>query len=56
MYAKATDEVGPSQMVIFEADEIVLDIAVEGLVLESGWEIFPYIHPGVSLYYTAMVE
>ena len=54
-YAKATAKVGPSQMVMFEGDEITLDIAVEGVVLENGWTITPYTHPGVSLYYTAMV-
>ena len=41
-YAKATAKVGPSQKVIFERDEITLDIAVEGVVLESGWTITPY--------------
>ena len=47
-YAKATAKVGPSQMVMFEGDEITLDIAVEGVVLENGWTITPYTHPGVS--------
>ena len=42
-------------MVMFEGDEITLDIAVEGVVLENGWTITPYTHPGVSLYYTTMV-
>ena len=35
----------------FEGDEITLDIAVEGVVLENGWTITPYTHPGVSLHY-----
>ena len=52
-YAKATAKAGPSQKVIFERDEIMLDIAVEGVVLENGWTITPYTHPGVSLHYNS---
>ena len=52
-YAKATAKVGPSQMVMFEGNEIMLDIAVEGVVLENGWTITPYTHPGVSLHYNS---
>ena len=48
-YAKATAKVGPSQVVIFERNEIKLDIPVEGVVLENGWAITPYTYPGVSL-------
>ena len=36
-------------MVMFEGDKIMLDIAVEGVVLENGWTITPYTHPGVTL-------
>ena len=43
-------------MVMFERDEITLDIAVEGVVLENGWTITPYTHPGVSLHYAAVVD
>ena len=50
-YAKATAKAGPSQTVMFEGNEITLDIAVEGVVLENGWTITPYTHPGVSLHY-----
>ena len=49
-YAKATAKAGPSQTVMFEGDEITLDIAVEGVMLENGWTITPYTHPGVSLH------
>ena len=52
-YAKATAKAGPSQKVIFERDKIMLDIAVEGVVLENGWTITPYTHPGVSLHYNS---
>ena len=34
---------------MFEGDEIKLDIAAEGIVLENEWTITPYTHPGVSL-------
>ena len=54
-YAKATAKVGPSQMVMFEGNEIMLDIAIEGVVLENGWTITPYTHPGVSLHLAAVV-
>ena len=48
-YAKVTAGVGPDQEVIFEEEQITLDIPKEGLVLESGWTITPHTHPGVSL-------
>ena len=41
--------VGPDQEVIFEGEEITLDIPKEGVSLENGWTIIPYTHPGVSL-------
>ena len=50
-YTEAAAKVGPDQEVTFEKDNISLDIAAEGLVLENGWTISPYTHPGVSLYY-----
>ena len=40
-------------MVMFEEDEIRLDIAAEGVVLENGWTITPLTEPVVSLDYTA---
>ena len=48
-YVENAAKVGPNQIVTFEADEIKLDIAVEGVDLKSGWTITPYTHPGVSL-------
>lgn len=47
-YIAAID--GPDQEVIFEGEEITLDIPKEGILLENGWKITPYAHPGVSLY------
>ena len=48
-YTNAAAKAGPSQVVVFEGDEITLDIAVEGVVLKNGWTITPYMHPGVTL-------
>ena len=48
-YTNAAAKAGPSQVVMFEGDKITLDIAVEGVVLENGWTITPYTHPGVTL-------
>lgn len=48
-YTKAAAIVGPDQEVIFEGEEITLDIPKEGVSLENGWTIIPYTHPGVSL-------
>ena len=48
-YAKAAAKVGPSQMVVFEEDEIRLDIAAEGVELQNGWTITPHTYPGVSV-------
>ena len=53
-YAKAAAKAGPSQVVVFEEDEIMLDIAAEGLVLENGWTITPFTYPAVSLDYTTI--
>ena len=39
---------GPSLEVMFEADEIILDISEQGLVLENGWTITPHTYRGVS--------
>ena len=51
--AKFTHEVaasvGPDQEVMFEEEQITLDIPKKGLVLESGWTITPHTYPGVSL-------
>ena len=40
--------VGPDQEVMFEEEQISLDIPEEGLFLESGWRIIPHTYPGVS--------
>ena len=48
-YAKPPAQVGPSQVVMFEGNEITLDIEVEGVVLENGWAITPITYPGVCL-------
>ena len=47
-YIENAAKMGPNQIVTFKADEIKLDIAVEGVDLKSGWTITPYTHPGVS--------
>ena len=48
-YTKAAAIVGPDQEVIFEGEEITLNIPKEGVSSESGWKITLYTHPGVSL-------
>ena len=48
-YAEVAARVGPDQEVMFEEEQITLDIPEEGLVLESGWTITPHTYPGVSL-------
>jgi len=40
--------VGPDQEVMFEEEQITLDIPEEGIVLDSGWTITPHTYPGVS--------
>ena len=49
-YTNAAAKAGPNQVVMFEGDEIKLDIAAEGVELKNGWTITPYTHPGVSYY------
>ena len=49
-YTNAAAKAGPNQVVMFEEDEIKLDIAAEGVELKNGWTITPYTHPGVSYY------
>ena len=39
---------GPDQEVIFEGEQITLDIPKEGIALENGWTIIPFTYPGVS--------
>ena len=40
---------GPDQEVVFEEEQITLDIKTDGIVLESGWAIFPDTYPRVSI-------
>ena len=47
-YAEVAARVGPDQEVMFEEEQITLDIPKKGLVLESGWTITPHTYPGVS--------
>ena len=54
-YAEVTARVGPDQEVIFEEEQITLDIPKEGLLLESGWTITPHTYPGVSLCECAII-
>ena len=39
---------GPYQEVMFEGENITLDIPKEGIVLENGWTVIPDTYPGVS--------
>ena len=47
-YTEIAAIVSPDVEVMFEDDQITLDIPKEGLVLESGWTITPHTYPGVS--------
>ena len=47
-YSELAAGVGPGSEVIFENDQITLDIPEEGLVLESGWTVTTRTYPGVS--------
>jgi len=49
VYTEASARMSSHQEVVFEGEKITLDIPKEGLVLENGWTIIPYTHPGVSL-------
>ena len=48
-YTEVAARVGPDQEVIFEEEQITLDIPKEGIVLDSGWTITPHTYPGVSI-------
>ena len=47
-YAEVAASVGPDQEVMFEEEQITLDIPKKGLVLENGWTITPHTYPAVS--------
>ena len=49
-YAEVAARLGPDQEVIFEGEQITLDIPKEGIVLDSGSTIPPHTYPGVSIY------
>jgi len=34
--------------VVFERDMIILDLPMEGLVLQNGWTITPHTYPGIT--------
>ena len=51
-FTEAAARVGPDQEVMFEEEQISLDIPEDGLTLESGWRIIPHTYPGVSLHCT----
>ena len=48
MYTEVAARLGPEQEVIFEGEQITLDIPQEGIVLENRWIITPLTYPGVS--------
>ena len=48
-YAEIAARLGPDQEVMFEEEQITLNIPEEGIVLESGWTITPHTYPGVRL-------
>ena len=45
---------GPDLKIVFEEEQITLDIPEEGFTLNSGWNITPQTYPGVSLDYTTI--
>ena len=47
-FTEVAARVGPEQEVMFEEEQITLDIPEDGIVLESGWTIIPRTYPGVS--------
>lgn len=46
---EAATRMGPDQEVVFEEEKITLNVPREGIALESGWKITPYIYPRVSM-------
>ena len=42
---------GPEQKVIFEEEQVTLEIATERVVLGNGWTITPHTYPAVSQQY-----
>ena len=49
-YSVAAVRVGPRQLVVFEEDEITLDLVEDGVVLENGWSITPLTDLEVRLH------
>ena len=50
-YGKGATKVGPDQEVVFEGEQITLDIEEEGMVLKNGWTISPDTYPRVRVFY-----
>ena len=48
-YGESATKLGPDQEVVFEGDQITLDIKADGEVLENGWTISPDTYPRVSV-------
>ena len=48
-YGEGATKLGPDQEVVFEGDQITLDIKADGEVLENGWTISPDTYPRVSV-------
>ena len=48
-YGEGATKVGPDQEVVFEEEQITLDIKADGEVLENGWRISPDTYPRVSV-------
>ena len=48
-YGEGATKVGPDQEVVFEEEQITLDIKADGEVLENGWTISPDTYPRVSV-------
>ena len=50
-YGKSATKVGSDQEVVFEGEQITLDIEEEGIVLKNGWTISPDTYPRVRVFY-----
>ena len=44
-YSDKGAEAGPYLVVNFDADEVSLDIPMDGITLPSGWSIQPMVYP-----------
>ena len=48
-YGESATKLGPDQELVFEGDQITLDIKADEEVLENGWRISPDTYPRVSV-------